>query len=105
MPSHQAIDRFTLAFHREAVVRLRDDRRLLGRALAVIDRWEASGLSSAGRPYRDEWRTLLGGDLGKLEQSVCVETDHAATLRNMSPLGFVLDDAERLRIRREAMYR
>lgn len=103
MPSHQDIDRFTLAFHRKALARLRDDRSLLKSALDVIDRWELNGLSSGGRPYRDEWRALLDGDLVRLEEAVCVDTDHAATLRNMSPLGFVLDDAERLRIRRESM--
>jgi hypothetical protein len=103
MPSQQAIDRFTLAFHRQAMLRLRREPRLLADAVAVLDRWEAGGMSAAGQGYRDEWRNLLAGDLRGLEGTVCIEADHAATLRSMSPLGFVLEESERLRIRQEAM--
>jgi len=103
MPTQQQIDRFTLAFHRLAVQRLKLEPGLRQQALAVMDRWEAAGLSPASLLYRQEWRALLTGDVGRLQSAVCAETDHAATLRGMSPLGFVLDDAERLRVRREAM--
>lgn len=103
MPSQQAIDRFTLAFHREAMQRLRSQPSLLDQAIAVLDRWEARGMSSASQSYRDEWRLLLTGGVQALESTVCVDADHAATLRNMSPLAFVFDESERLRIRREAM--
>lgn len=103
MPSQQAIDRFTLAFHEQAIVRLREHDELRSQALRVIDRWEANGLSASSRRYRDEWRSLLSGDTAGLERAVCSSNDHAATLRSMSPLGFVLTPAERLRIRSEAM--
>lgn len=103
MPSHQQIDNFTLAFHRLAIDRLRENPALVPKALEVLDRWEAQGLSAAGSRYRATWRELLGADLGRLERAVCVESDTAATLRSVSPLGFLLEPSERLRIRREAM--
>ena len=103
MPTQQQIDRFTLAFHRLAVQRLQLEPHLQRQALAVLDRWDAAGLSPASSRYRQEWRHLLTGDVARLQAVVCADTDHSATLRGMSPLGFVLDDAERLRVRREAM--
>lgn len=103
MPTQQQIDGFTLAFHRLAVQRMKLEPDLQQQALAVLDRWEAAGLSPASLSYRQEWRSLLMGDVARLQSAVCTESDHAATLRGMSPLGFVLDDAERLRVRREAM--
>lgn len=103
MPSQQAIERFTLAFHRQAVARLREHDELREQALRVIDRWEAAGMSESSRSYRAEWRSLLRGDAAQLEQAVCSTSAHAATLRSMSPLGFVMTPDERLRIRQEAM--
>lgn len=103
MPSQQQIERFTLAFHKVAVDRLRQQPVLTQRALDVLGRWESGGVSPAGQRYRDTWRRLLTGDIETLSHAVCNETDQAATLRSMSPLGFLLAEDERLRIRREAM--
>lgn len=103
MPSPQQIERFTLAFHQVAVDRLRRQPGLKQQALEVLNRWESNGLSSAGQPYRDTWRRLLTGDTEALSHAVCTDTEQAATLRSMSPLGFLLAEDERLRIRREAM--
>ena len=103
MPTQQQIDRFTLAFHQEAVRRLHADPQLVRDALTVLDRWEAQGASPAGQVYRDLWRRLLQGDLDALAARVCVTTDEAATLRSMSPLGFVLDEARRQQLRCETM--
>jgi hypothetical protein len=103
MPTQQQIERFTLVFHQEALKRLARDPALRARALQVLDRWEASGLSSSGQPYRDEWRHLLAADQEALFKALCSDAEHAATLRSMSPLGFLLDDAEKAGLRREAM--
>lgn len=103
MPSPQQIERFTLAFHRVAVEHLRRQPALRRQALAVLDRWESGAAALQANSYRDSWRTLLAGEIDSLERAVCVDTERAATLRSMSPLGFVLEEAERLRIRREAM--
>lgn len=50
--------------------------------------------------YSQEWQALLTGDLLRLEQTVCADDAHAATLRGTSPLGFVLSAAERAAVRR-----
>jgi hypothetical protein len=103
MPSSQQIERFTLAFHKVAVERLRQEPALMQQALQVLSRWESGGVAPGGKHYRDIWRNLLAGDLESLVHAVCVDTEQAATLRSMSPLGFLLTEEERLRIRREAM--
>jgi len=103
MPSQQQIERFTLAFHRRALERLHADPVLICKALDILNRWEAQGASSEGQRYRDDWRRLLQDGTEAIERAVFEQTDIAATLRSMSPLGFVLEPDERLRIRREAM--
>lgn len=103
MPSQQQIERFTLAFHQVAVERLRQQPDLRQQALQVLNRWESGGVTPAAQRYRDTWRRLLNGDVETLARAVCGDAEQAATLRSMSPLGFVLPEAERLRIRREAM--
>ncbi len=103
MPSQQQIETFTLAFHKVAVDRLRERPVLKQHALEVLNRWESHGVSPASQPYRDTWRRLLSDDIETLTQAVCTDTEQAATLRGVSPLGFLLAEDERLRIRREAM--
>lgn len=104
MPSQQQIERFTLAFHKVAVERLRQRPALMQDAMRVLSRWESGGASSSSQRYRDTWRRLLeGGDIDSLASIVCADNEMAATLRSMSPLGFLLAEDERLRVRREAM--
>jgi hypothetical protein len=104
MPTPRQIERFTLAFHQEALQRVAHSPELFDQALAVLDRWEAGGLSGGSASYREEWRRLLAArDLAQLARAICANDDHAATLRGMSPLGFVLSAEERQRLRRDAM--
>lgn len=100
MPSHQDIDRFTLAFHRRAVARLREDTRLLLRAQATLERWRAQRGPTASDAYFEQWERLLRQGPDAVEQAACAETDAAATLRSVSPLGCVLSPAERVELRR-----
>src|ERR1700748_1681952 len=102
MPTQRQIEKFTLAFHRRAVERLRQRPELIRDAMAVLDRWESIA-SQSGRSYRDEWREILKLGVPAVESAACVDTEHAATLRSTSPLGFVLDPDERLSLRRETM--
>ena len=76
---------------------------LVERALQTIERWQTQRGCSASDPYMHEWRVLLTGDLSQLQTRVCAGDDHAATLRNTSPLGFVLTPAERHALRSESM--
>jgi hypothetical protein len=103
MPSQQQIHAFTQAFHRAAIQRLNDKPALVERALQTITRWQAQRGPSASDPYMREWQVLLKGDLSKLQTRVCADDDHAAALRNASPLGFVLTPAERHALRAESM--
>lgn len=103
MPSQQQLHAFTQAFHRVAVKRLHDKPALLERALQTLARWQTQRGPSASDPYMHEWQALLQGDLQLLQMRVCADDDHAATLRNTSPLGFVLSPAERHALRGESM--
>ena len=103
MPTQRQIERFTLEFHQIAVSRLRAQPEQLATAVDVLNRWEAQGASVFGQAYRDVWRCLLGGGVEEIENAVCVDTDKAATIRSMSPLGFLLSDAERKQVRTKAM--
>jgi hypothetical protein len=103
MPSQQQIDAFTQTFHHAAIQRLAVAPALVVRALQTLQRWQDQRGPGASDPYMQEWRMLLDGDLIELEQRVCADTDHAATLRNTSPLGFVLTPAERRALRAQSM--
>ena len=103
MPSQQQINAFTQAFHHAAIKRLDDKPALVKRALHTLARWQTQRGSSVSDPYMREWQALLNADLSQLQKRVCGDDDHAATLRNASPLGFVLTSAERHALRGEIM--
>jgi hypothetical protein len=102
MRNQRAIDQFTLAFHERAVARLRENSELLGRARATLDRWRAQRGVTASDQYFERWQDLLGKGPDAVEQSVCTDTDAAAALRSVSPLGFVLSPQERMELHRLA---
>ena len=99
MPSQAWIDHFTLAFHQEALQRLARDSSLQTRAIATLDRWERQGAADNSNSYRTQWRHLLSQDVADWRTAVLANTEHAATLRNCSPLGFVLTQEERMKLR------
>lgn len=99
MPSQHQIDAFTQAFHLTAIQRLSLQPGLVERALQTVQRWQDQRGKSASDPYLKQWQILLSGDLQALKSAVCGDSDEAATLRNVSPLGFVLTPAERQALR------
>ena len=103
MPSQQQINAFTQAFHLTAIKRLAAEPALVERALQTVQRWYEQRGPSASDPYMCEWQGLLRGDLRELQNRVCADSDEAATLRNVSPLGFVLTPAERQALRRQTI--
>ena len=103
MPSQQQIHAFTQAFHQVAIKRLDEKPALVVRALQTIARWQTQRGSSASDSYMLEWQALLKADLRELQVLVCGDDDHAAALRNTSPLGFVLTSAERHALRGKTM--
>jgi hypothetical protein len=98
MPSQSEIDRFTLAFHQRAVARLRADPALLVRAKATLARWRKQRGHTASDSYFDEWHRLLENGPDAVERAACADSDTAAALRSVSPLGFVLSPAERVEL-------
>jgi uncharacterized membrane protein YcjF (UPF0283 family) len=104
MPTPAQLDAFTLAFHRQAVARLYQQPALLEQALQTLARWESQRGATASDPYLQRWKELLIQGPHLIEAQVCQQTEEAATLRNVSPLGFVLNASERQQLRREAMH-
>ena len=103
MNEQARIDTFSLAAHCVAVARLRDEPALVVEALGVLQRWrDQAGKPTHCDPYWDEWDALLRNGIGAVEQAVCVEGDHAATLRSVSPLGRFVPAVERHRLLRQA---
>ncbi len=102
MPTQNQINAFTQAFHRAAIARLASQPELVSRALQTLQRWHLQRGPSASDPYLHEWQVLLRGDLAVLRDRVCADSDAAATLRNASPLGFVLTPSERQTLRAQS---
>lgn len=103
MDPHDGINAFTLAAHRLAVDRLRERPARLAEAKDVLARWRRqAGAASHCDGYWDEWDRLLGEGIDAVERAVCAETDHAATLRSVSPLGRFVSPSERLDLLRRA---
>ena len=103
MDRQARIDAFSVAAHCVAVARLREQPARLREAREVLQRWrDQAGGPSHCDPYWDEWDRLLQQDVEAVEAAVCVATDHAATLRSVSPLGRFLTAEERNRLLRQA---
>jgi hypothetical protein len=103
MPTPAQLDAFTLAFHRAALSRMREQPQLIEQAKQVLHRWDAQRGLTASEPYLQQWKTLLSQGVDAIEQATCHADDEAATLRNISPLGFVLPHSERLQLRKAVM--
>ena len=103
MDRRARIDLFSLAAHRLAVKRLREQPARVEEALGVLSRWRLqAGGPSRSDPYLDEWEGLLRQGVDAVEQAVCASTDRAATLRSVSPLGRFITTAERDNLLRQA---
>ncbi len=102
MPSQREINLFSLAFHRQAVERLRADGDLVERARGTIRRWREQRGPTASDAYFDRWDGLLAQGPEAVERATCADTEEAATLRSVSPLGFVLSPRERSALRLQA---
>jgi hypothetical protein len=104
MPSPKQLDAFTLAFHRQAIGRMKEQSGLVEQALQTLVRWEAQRGVTASDPYLQRWRELLLQGCETVEAQVCQDSAEAATLRNVSPLGFVLSADERQVLRQRTMH-
>ena len=103
MDRQARINLFSLAAHRLAVVRLREQPERIDEALGVLRRWreQAAGPSHCDA-YWTEWDRMLHQGVDAVEQAVCLSTDRAATLRSVSPLGRFISVAERNELLRQS---
>jgi hypothetical protein len=90
----QAIDRQSLELHQLVAAKVRNDLGLLDKASEILKRWRTT-VSPRTHGYLDEWQRLI--DQGaEVCLSVAVEdSEHAAALRQASPLSCLLTPKER----------
>lgn len=89
------IDAFLLAAHRLAMQRLRAEPARLQELAATLARWRSRAGDTRSDRYWDEWQSLIEGGLDGLEAVVCAADDHAAALRNVSPIVGLITQRER----------
>ena len=94
MRTHQEIDQRSLALHQLVAEKVRHDEALLEKANQILRRWRAT-VSPRTFVYLDEWQRLI--DQGaEVCLAVAVEdSEHAAALRQASPLACLLTPKER----------
>ena len=103
MDRQRRMNEFSLAAHRLIVARLRERPERLVEALAVIDRWrDQAGGATHTDPYWTEWEQLLREGSDAVERAVFAPTDHARTLRGVSPLGRFITPAERSQLLKQS---
>ncbi len=94
MQTHRQIDDRSLAMHRLIAEKIRRDPELLGRARATLQRWRGV-VSSGAQPYLAEWEGLLDRGMDASLAVAVEESEHAAALRQCSPLACLLSNQER----------
>jgi len=90
---HRSAEERGLAYHR-AVARRLDDG-MVADALARLRRWRVEGRIHPR--YGDEWEALLTGSRARLRTAIAADDEHAAALRQSSPLAGALSERERRR--------
>ena len=96
------IDKFLLAAHRLALLRLGAEPVRIVPVRAQLVRWRLQSGPTRSDPYRDEWRQLLVADLAEIERVVCADNEHGAVLRSVSPMSTLITQGERAALLREA---
>jgi hypothetical protein len=102
MNRQQQIDDFLLQAHRLAVARLRADPARLAEVAATLARWQRQAGVTRSDPYWDEWREMITVGVDAIESATCGTDDHAAALRNVSPIGVLMTQRERGELLRAA---
>jgi hypothetical protein len=96
------LEKFLLAAHRLALVRLRAQPERIEPVRAQLERWRQQAGATRSDVYWDEWQLLLTADLNELEHAVCADDEHGAVLRSVSPMSTLISQTERLQLLAEA---
>ncbi len=94
---HRVLDVRSLALHCAVVRHVSRDASLLGRARRALARWLARYPSAPPRALL-EWQALLARPWPEGAAMVTADSEHAARLRQSSPLAPLLPAEERRRI-------
>lgn len=94
MRTHEDIDARSLALHRLVADKLRQDPARLEDVKATLARWRQT-VCPATQPYLREWEQLIEQGLERCLTVAVEESEHATALRQSSPFGRVLSNAER----------
>jgi hypothetical protein len=88
---HRTAEQRGLAYHRAVARRL--DEAVVADAVVRLRRWREEGRIHPR--YADEWEALLTGPRSRLRSAIVADDDHAAALRQSSPLAGALTEQER----------
>ncbi len=94
MRTHQQVDARSLALHRLIAEKLRRDPMLFSRAQQTLQRWRNT-VSPESQAYLCQWQTLLDAGADVALAVATEDSQRGAALRQCSPLGGVLSNAER----------
>jgi hypothetical protein len=100
MRTHQEIDQRSLALHRLVATKIRSDPALLDKAGEILRRWRETVCVNT-QPYLEEWRRLMEQGPDACLAVAVEESEHAAALRQSSPLSCLLTNQERFRFLKE----
>ncbi len=101
MNRQQQIDNFVAQAHVLAVQRLREAPLRVLAVKAQLARWRANAGVTRSDAYWTEWQALLDKPVDAIEQAICADTDHALTLRSVSPMSVLITQAERMQLLRQ----
>ncbi len=95
MNRQQQIDDFLPQAHRLAVQRLRAEPGRLADVARTLARWRLQAGPTRSDRYWDEWQALIDAGVDAIEAGACGSDQHAAALRNVSPVGVLITQRER----------
>ena len=102
MNRQQQIDEFLLNAHKLALMRLRAEPQRLDDVKALLGRWRAQSGPTRSDIYRDEWDAIVDEGVEAIDHAAGGQGDHAAALRNVSPLSVLISQRERAALLRQA---
>ena len=92
--SHRILDARSLAMHRLAVEKIRQEPQLMACVANNLSRWRCS-VSTRSMPYIDAWQTLLDQGAEQVLRVAIEDSEYAAAMRQSTPFAGVLTPQER----------
>ena len=99
MSSHRLAEERSLALHRAIAERVRRDPSVLERARARVQGWLDNG--EVSRYWAEEWDSVLSRSTEDICSWLVDESEHARSMRQVTPFAGAIDARTRWRIWRE----